>query len=114
MYNLCKDANCGSEGNSGDTAATESNNLYAYNKAICVVGPGNNNNSLQEGCQYFTGGDAAGVNYGGNQVFGNSLSGCASRTCSSISNAGIQLRESAGGVGAVYTNNQCGSGCAVH
>jgi hypothetical protein len=114
MYNTCLDANCGVEGNSGDTAATENANLLAYNKAICVVGAGNNNNGLQEGCQYFTGGDAAGVDYRGNQVFNNTLSGCASRTCSSIANAGIQLRETNGSGPANYVNNACGSGCAVH
>jgi hypothetical protein len=105
-YNRVVDANSGSEGNAGDptNGSLNTGNITAYNQFLCVNGAGN---SAGAGSMYVTGGNAAGVNYGGNQLPDNSISGCAS-------GSGIWLWESNGAGQAVYTNNQCGTGCSVH
>jgi hypothetical protein len=110
MYNRVVDCDFGGEGNPGDSASVNTGNVYAYNKHLCVNGE---SATSGQGCMYLTGGNAAGVNYGGNQVFNNQLSGCGSLSCSGGS-SGIHILEANAPGPAVYTNNQCGSGCSVH
>jgi hypothetical protein len=106
-FNRVVDCNLGGEGNSGDPAGGSLNagNIYEYNKLLCVNGAGYN----AQGCMFLTGGNAAGINYGGDQVLNNWLTGCGSLSC-----GGIHLNESNVNGPALYTNNQCGSGCSVH
>jgi hypothetical protein len=111
-YNKMVDCDSGSEGNPGDptNGSLNTGNIFAYNKLLCVNG---DRGTSGQGCMYLTGGNAAGVNYGGNQVFNNQLSGCGSLTCSGGS-SGIRILEANAPGPAIYTNNQCGSGCSVH
>jgi hypothetical protein len=103
-FNRVVDANSGSEGNSGDptNGSLNTGNITAYNQFLCVNGAGATSGA---GSMYVTGGAAAGINYGGNQVFNNVIA-----VCSGLS--GIWLYQD--GSPATYTNNQCSTGCSVH
>jgi hypothetical protein len=111
-YNRVVDCDTGSEANSGDptNGSLNTGNIYRYNQFVCVNG---DRGTSGQGCMYLSGGNASGVNYGGNQVLNNSLSGCGSVTCSGGS-SGVHILQANAPGPAVYTNNQCGSGCSVH